>query len=186
MRFSSSLFSCVLGVFAAGASGLVASSAAAVTVSLACGSVGMETEVCNAGVRNREAKTGNTVKRAKVLGGHQLDVSKYTRPPKKAVDLVRFLTSASKQKRRCIAASFDPPRPAPYSDPQVLASSSYLPMALGAYENVLARLARITSLKYNQVSYEFWNAVHDALAGRATPADVIKTKLERISRYGRW
>lgn len=124
-----------------------------------------------------------------VLGGNHLAVSKYTQHPREAVDLVRFLTSAAEQKRRSIAASFDPPRPALYDDPQVLAASSYLPIALKAYENALPRPSSVTGLKYNQVSYEFWNAVHDVLTERATPAEALgdlETKLQRISRHGRW
>lgn len=132
---------------------------------------------------------GEGGKNAGVLGGHHLAVSKYTRHPQEAVALLRFLTSAAEQKRRSIAGSFDPPRPALYDDPQVLAASSYLPVVRRAYEHVLPRPSSITGLKYNQVSYEFWNAVHDSLSGSETPEKALETltiKLERISRHGRW
>jgi trehalose/maltose transport system substrate-binding protein len=123
------------------------------------------------------------------LGGNHLAVSRYSKHPDAAVDLVRFLTSAEEQKRRSVAASFDPPRPALYADPQVLAASSYLPIARKVYENALPRPSSVTGLKYNQVSYEFWNAIHDVLTGRETPANALAsldTKLQRISRHGRW
>ena len=128
-------------------------------------------------------------RRAGVLGGWHLAASKYTRHPRESVDLIRFLASAAEQKRRSIQGSFDPSRPDLYNDPQVLAASSYLPIVREAYESVLARPSRITGLKYNQVSYEFWNAVHDSLSGRSSPEEALgalAVKLERISRHGRW
>lgn len=132
---------------------------------------------------------GENGKRTGVLGGHHLAVSKYSRHPEEAVALIRFLTSAAEQKHRSITGSFDPPRPALLQDPEVLAGSPYLSIVEPVYQNAVARPSSVTGLKYNQVSYEFWNAVHDVLTRRSTPADAfgtLDTKLERISRHGRW
>ena len=46
--------------------------------------------------------------RAPTLGGSQLAVSRYSRAPDAAVDLVRSLTSAEEQKRRAITAGLQP------------------------------------------------------------------------------
>ena len=47
------------------------------------------------------------------LGGWQLAVSRYSKHPAVAADLVRFLTSAEEQKRRAIRGSLNPTHPAP-------------------------------------------------------------------------
>ena len=73
---------------------------------------------------------------------------------------------------------FPAPRPATRMSGHLVAASCALP-----------RPSSITGLKYNQVCYEFWNAVHDVLTERATPdasLGALETKLQRISRHGRW
>jgi trehalose/maltose transport system substrate-binding protein len=132
---------------------------------------------------------GSAGLRAGVLGGQHLAVSKYSLHPRESIDLIRFLASAAEQKRRSIEGSFDPTRIALYDDPEVLAASSYLPIVRQAYENVLARPSSVAGLKYNQVSYEFWNAVHDSLTGDTDPQKALRSfeiKMERISRHGLW
>ncbi len=58
------------------------------------------------------------------------------------------------------------------------------------FTNAVARPSRVTGDKYNQVSAEFFNAVHAVLSGngdgaeRASPA--CSSKLDRLSRGGRW
>lgn len=72
--------------------------------------------------------------------------------------------------------------PAPRADTRIAGH-------LVAASCALPRPSSITGLKYNQVSYEFWNAVHDVLTERATPDESLgapETKLQRISRHGRW
>jgi trehalose/maltose transport system substrate-binding protein len=47
----------------------------------------------------------------------------------------------------------------------------------------------VTSTKYNQVSSEFFNAVHEVLSGKsdaATSLASLESKLDRLSRGGRW
>jgi trehalose/maltose transport system substrate-binding protein len=47
----------------------------------------------------------------------------------------------------------------------------------------------VTGARYNQVSSEFYNAVHETLSGRS-PADASLARLEgtlkRLSRGGKW
>jgi trehalose/maltose transport system substrate-binding protein len=47
----------------------------------------------------------------------------------------------------------------------------------------------VTASRYNQVSSEIWNAVHETLSGRAQPEQSLKKlegSLTRLSRGGKW
>ena len=47
----------------------------------------------------------------------------------------------------------------------------------------------MTGIKYNQVSSEFFNAVHEVLSKQAEAPDslaALDKKLDRLSRGGRW
>ena len=53
----------------------------------------------------------------------------------------------------------------------------------------MARPSTATGSKYNQVSSEFYNAVHAVLGGqqKAEPAvKALASRLDRVSRGGRW
>ena len=57
------------------------------------------------------------------------------------------------------------------------------------FVNAVARPSRVTGVKYNQVSSEFFNAVHEVLSKKAeAPASLaaLSRKLDRLSRGGRW
>ncbi len=60
---------------------------------------------------------------------------------------------------------------------------------LPAMKSAVARPSRIAGDRYNQVSSIFFNAAHDALAGR-TPPDAglaaAAVSLNRLSHDGRW
>ena len=57
------------------------------------------------------------------------------------------------------------------------------------FTNAVARPSRATGEKYNQVSSEFFNAVHTVLSGETDAASslaALESKLDRLSRGGRW
>lgn len=123
-----------------------------------------------------------------VLGGAQLAVSRYSKHPDIAADLVRALTSAQVQKARAIEAGFNPTRPALYADARVLAANPHYRTLAGVLDHALARPSRITGIAYNRVSSTFWNAVHDTLSGR-TSAEEALTDLDarlRLIRGEGW
>ncbi len=64
-------------------------------------------------------------KHTATLGGWQLAVSKYSANPEIATDLVKYLTSSDEQKRRAIAAAYNPTIAKLYKDPEVLAASPF-------------------------------------------------------------
>lgn len=122
-----------------------------------------------------------------ILGGQQLAVSAYTAHPKAAAELAMALTSAEVQKKRAIAAGFNPSRPALYQDPEVLRDNPHYELLAGVLANAVARPSRLTGVAYNRVSSAFWNTVHDVLSGRddAEAALVdLEARIEQIRGEG--
>ena len=123
------------------------------------------------------------------LGGWQLAVSKYSKNPKIAVDLILYLTSSQEQRRRAIEASFNPTRKALYKDPEVIKANPFFLTLREVFTNAVPRPSRITGVRYNRVSTAFWNAVHAALSGEADAESALKTlsrRLARIRRGKKW
>jgi len=134
-------------------------------------------------------KGGQGGKHTGTLGGWQLAVSKYSKNVKAAVDLAKWLTGPEEQKRAALKASLNPTRPALYEDKEILAANPFFGELLDTFKSAVARPSRVTAPRYNQVSSEIWNAVHETLSGRA-PAEQSLKKLEgsltRLSRGGKW
>ncbi|OLC77960.1 MAG: ABC transporter substrate-binding protein [Deltaproteobacteria bacterium 13_1_40CM_4_68_19] len=134
-------------------------------------------------------KGGAEGKNTGTLGGWQWAVSKYSKNAKAAVDLAMYLTSPEEEKRAAIEVSFNPTIPALYKDKDILAKNPFIGELLSTFTNAVARPSRATKSKYNQVSSEFWNAVHEVLSGKSD-AEASISKLEknlnRISRNGKW
>ncbi|MFO1038707.1 MAG: ABC transporter substrate-binding protein [Geminicoccaceae bacterium] len=123
------------------------------------------------------------------LGGWELAVSKYSKSPKEAADLVKFLTSSAEQKRRAIVGAYNPTIPALYKDQDVLTANPFFGDLYETFVNAVARPSKTTGAKYNQVSSEFFNAVHGVLSGTNKPDAALaglEKKLDRLSRGGKW
>ena len=126
---------------------------------------------------------------AGTLGGWQLAVSRYSRHPEAAMDLVRYLTSAQEQKRRALRGSYNPTLPALYEDADILAANPFFGTLLPSFTNALPLPASQTGAHYNQVSAAIWQAVHSVLSGRADAAEGmagLRRSLERIRHRARW
>jgi trehalose/maltose transport system substrate-binding protein len=117
-----------------------------------------------------------------VISGFGLAVSRYSRAPELAVDLVAWLTSEAEEKRRALAFGYDPSRPALYEDPDLLASYPYYPELRLSLAAAVPSPARITGKKYDQVSEVFWEAVHRALSRRAPPSAVLDDAAATLRR----
>lgn len=121
------------------------------------------------------------------LGGWQLGVSRYSRHPELAADLVLFMTSATEQKRRAIEGGYNPTRPALYRDADILAAQPFIGRLQEVVAQAVARPSRITQGQYNRVSVGVANAVHEALAGQAQPQAALEQlsgELRRVKRRG--
>lgn len=128
-------------------------------------------------------------KHASALGGWQMAVSKYSRHPEIAADLVVYLTSKEAQKIWAIQGGYTPSVPALYKDPDVLAANPLFAELYDTFVAAVPRPSTVTGAKYNQVSSEFWNAVYDTLSGKAKAADTLAAldkKLDRLGRGGKW
>jgi trehalose/maltose transport system substrate-binding protein len=134
-------------------------------------------------------KGGENGKHTGVLGGWQLAVSRYSQNAELAVDLVRHLTSPEEQKRRAIKGSYNPTIGSLYEDAHVLEASPFFGELYETFTNAVARPSQVTGDRYNQVSSEFFNAVHAVLSGKTDAAaslTALERSLDRLSRGGRW
>lgn len=102
---------------------------------------------------------------AATLGGWNLAVSKYTDEPEAAIELVLFLTGVEAQKLRAVRNSSLPTRPALYDDPEIAAAQPIIPEWKEIFLNAVPRPSAPTKGDYNEVSKEFWDAVHATLSG---------------------
>lgn len=137
----------------------------------------------------RLPKGGADGRHASALGGAGLAVSRYSRVPKLAADLVRSLTGREEQTRRAELGAFNPTRPALYSDAALLEARPFLAQLQPMLHDAVPRPARLAGDKYSRLSAVFWNAVHDTLSGRGSAADnfaAAQRRLERLHRGGRW
>mgnify|MGYP001199991911 CR=1 FL=1 len=127
-------------------------------------------------------------KRSGTLGGWHLAISRYTKHPKEAADLVLFLTSAEQQKKRAIIGSYNPTIPALYHDPEVLAANPFFGDLLEPLRNATARPSRVVGPHYNRLSSDFWRAAHDILAGRPAAERVaqLEEDLDRLKFRAGW
>ncbi|BDG05464.1 ABC transporter substrate-binding protein [Anaeromyxobacter oryzae] len=134
-------------------------------------------------------KGGPDGKHTGTLGGWQLAVNKYSKNQKAAIDLAMWLTGPEEQKRAALTASLNPTRPALYKDEEILKANPFFGELLDTFTSAVARPSRVTGAKYNQVSSEFWNAVHETLTGRSKAQDSLarlSKGLDRLSRGGKW
>jgi trehalose/maltose transport system substrate-binding protein len=123
------------------------------------------------------------------LGGSGLAVSRFSKHPAEAADLIRYLTSPKEQARRATKGAYNPTIPALYHDEPLLQAQPLLRSVLPVLTNAVARPSRIAGTKYNQLSNIFWSAVHDVLAKSASAEAALgeaKRRINRLSRGGAW
>lgn len=132
-------------------------------------------------------KGGAAGKHTGTLGGWQLAVSRYSKHPAQAADLVLYLTSRAEQKRRVIEGSYNPTVAALYDDPEVLQAVPFFGSLRETFTRAVARPSRVTRAHYNKVSTEFWEAAHSVLSKKEkSPAALARLErdLKRIKRGG--
>ena len=132
---------------------------------------------------------GEAGRHAGALGGGQLAVSRYSRHPGEAIDLVRHLTSAREQKVRALKGSYNPTLIALYEDAQILAANPFFGTLRPTFVDAVPRPASQTGAHYNQVSAAIWQAVHAVLAGDVDATEGmarLRQSLQRIRHRARW
>lgn len=123
------------------------------------------------GLRGRSAAT---------LGGWQLAVSRYSKYPQEAAELVGYLTSAEVQRERAIEASYAPTIAALYEDPEVLAATPLFGELAGILEGAVARPTAATGQEYMAVSTRLWEAVNYALLGAVSARESLAQLEEQL------
>lgn len=126
---------------------------------------------------------------AATLGGWSLAVSRYSKHPILAIELVRYLTSAAEQKRRALVGSYNPTRPALYQDQAILETNPFYADLADIFTHAVPRPSTVTGAEYNRVSNAFWSAVHSVLSGSRTAKSALtrlQAQLERLRHRGKW
>jgi trehalose/maltose transport system substrate-binding protein len=90
-----------------------------------------------------------------VLGGSQLAVSRYSRAPDAAIDLVRALTGAEEQRRRAIASGFNPTIERLIPRSRASCRIAFTGELRKVVASAVARPSAVTGRRYNQVSNEY-------------------------------
>ena len=123
------------------------------------------------------------------MGGWNVSVSKFSKHPKEAADLVIYLTGPEEQKRRAVEGGYQPTIKSLYDDKAVLAANPSFALLLGTFSNAVPRPSTPTKGQYNQVSSAFWTAVQAVLNkqknGKASLHELAE-KLDQLSRGGNW
>jgi len=122
-------------------------------------------------------------KPAATLGGWNVAVSKYSKHQEAAIKLAIWMTSPEFQKGLAISLSHLPTIASVYDDPAVVKDQPFVAHWKDVVLNAVPRPSAPTKGKYNEVSSEFWTAVHNSLAGQGTTADnlaLLQAKLTKL------
>jgi trehalose/maltose transport system substrate-binding protein len=112
---------------------------------------------------------------AATLGGWNLAVSKYTKHKDAAIALVKFLASTDSEKKyEALQLSHLPTIISLYDDKDIASAQPIIPRWKDIFLNAVPRPSAPTQKKYNEVSKDFWSAVHDTLSGTGSAADNLK------------
>jgi trehalose/maltose transport system substrate-binding protein len=117
------------------------------------------------------------------LGGAALAVSRYSRHPELAAQLVAHLAGAAEQRRRALEGSFAPTVVALYDDPELRQRHPFIADMRAAVAAAVARPVRESEGRYARVSLAFWRSAHAAISGVDEPAEALaalETRLERL------
>lgn len=125
---------------------------------------------------------GANGKSAATLGGWNIAVSKYSKNQDAAISLVRFLASERIQKMNAIEGSKLPTIVSLYKDKDVLAKNPFFANWQDVFLNAVPRPSASTKRNYNEVSKEFYTAVHKTLSGNGTAEKNLADLESRLKR----
>ena len=123
----------------------------------------------------KSAKRG---KNSGVLGGWFLVVSKYSKHPEIAADLIKFLTDKTQQKYRA-QYSYLPTFKSLYQDRDVIGSNPFFADLFDSLNNAVVRPSIEFGKDYSRASSEIYNAVNTILT-QSTETEMSKTEARRL------
>ncbi|MER8475695.1 ABC transporter substrate-binding protein [Mesorhizobium sp. M1163] len=115
--------------------------------------------------------SGEGARPAATLGGWNLAVSKYSKNPAAAVELVKWIASPEMQKYRALKGAYLPTIQALYDDADIASAQPVIPRWKEVVLNAVPRPSAQAKTRYNEASSEFWTAVHNTMSGEGTAAD---------------
>jgi trehalose/maltose transport system substrate-binding protein len=108
-----------------------------------------------------------------LLTGSGLGVSRYSRVPELASDLVAWLTAPAEEKRRALSAGFSPSRSALYEDPDLAATYTWYAALRIVLDAAEPGPAYIIGAKFDRASEVLSEVVHRALSHRTPPSTAL-------------
>jgi trehalose/maltose transport system substrate-binding protein len=120
---------------------------------------------------------------AATLGGRSLALSKNSPHAEAGTALIRYLAAPEAQAHRALRAADLPTLPALYDDKDIAEEQPVMAKWKPVIETAILRPVAVTGTKYDEVSKEFWTAIHEILSGRGSAARnlaVLKERLERL------
>jgi multiple sugar transport system substrate-binding protein len=110
--------------------------------------------------------------KAGILGGHNQVVSVYSENPGGALKWIDYVTGTENQKAQMLSASQSSTLKATYDDPEIQDKYAF---ATQLRDAISQANARPVSPVYPQISQAIYKNVNEALAGRVSPEDALKT-----------
>ena len=127
-------------------------------------------------------KGGSDGRHPLLLTGFGLGVSRYSRVPDLANDLVAWLTGPAEEKRRALSAGFSPSRPALYADPDLVVTYSWYPALRVALDAAVPGPAHVIGAKFDRASDVLSEAVHRALSHLEPPSTALDEAAATLRR----
>jgi trehalose/maltose transport system substrate-binding protein len=128
---------------------------------------------------------GGRARRASTLGGQSLAISKYSKHPREAAELVRYLTSHDEQLTLWKKHAMLPTRREFYASSEYLRDRPGIAQLWKELGSVtVARPSTISGSHYDEVSKAYFSSVHSILTGEKDASKTIselETKLESIT-----
>jgi multiple sugar transport system substrate-binding protein len=110
--------------------------------------------------------------KAGILGGHNQVVSVYSENPGGALKWIDYITGKENQKAQMLTASQSSTLKATYDDPEIQDKYAF---ATQLRDAISQANARPVSPVYPQISQAIYKNVNEALAGRVSPEEALKT-----------
>jgi trehalose/maltose transport system substrate-binding protein len=120
--------------------------------------------------------------RAQTIGGFHFAVSRYSRHPRQAAQLVLYLTGRKVQLQRALRGGYLPTISCLFQEKELLRKLPQIDLLKSTGSNTwIARPSAITGSKYAEVSRAYYQAVHSILRGAATAEDAMAGLERRLT-----
>lgn len=124
-------------------------------------------------------------RRASTLGGQSLSISRYSKHPREAAELIRFLTSHDQQVTLWKKHAMLPARSEFYASPVFLQDRPVIAQLWTHLGNAtVARPSTVSGMHYDEVSKAYFSTVHSILAGEQDASKAmsdLQSELVRIT-----